>query len=111
MENNTMHGMTGNTQSNSNPPLQKANEVANEMKQEVGKYVDTAKERLEKFGDDMKEQGKMAREGLEKAKKYADDYVHENPWTVIGVAAAVGAVVGLLVGGCGSNRKCRHHDE
>ncbi len=27
-----------------------------------------------------------------------DEYVHENPWTAIGIAAGVGLVVGLLVG-------------
>lgn len=38
---------------------------------------------------------------LEKAKAAghaADDYVHENPWVSIGVAAGVGLVVGLLIG-------------
>ena len=28
----------------------------------------------------------------------ADNYVHESPWTAIGIAAGVGAVVGLLLG-------------
>jgi ElaB/YqjD/DUF883 family membrane-anchored ribosome-binding protein len=28
----------------------------------------------------------------------ADDYIHDNPWTAIGVAAGVGLVIGLLVG-------------
>ena len=28
----------------------------------------------------------------------ADDYVHESPWTAIGVAAGVGALLGLLLG-------------
>ena len=28
----------------------------------------------------------------------ANDYVHESPWTAIGVAAGVGAVLGLLLG-------------
>jgi ElaB/YqjD/DUF883 family membrane-anchored ribosome-binding protein len=38
---------------------------------------------------------------LEKAKaagRAADDYVHENPWRSIGIAAGVGVVVGLLIG-------------
>lgn len=26
-----------------------------------------------------------------------DDYVHTNPWPVIGVAAAIGALVGMLI--------------
>ena len=28
----------------------------------------------------------------------ADDYVHENPWRSIGVAAGVGLLVGMLIG-------------
>lgn len=31
------------------------------------------------------------------AAKVADQYVHENPWTSIGIAAGVGALVGLLI--------------
>ena len=36
----------------------------------------------------------------EKAKATAvatDDYVHANPWQMIGIAAAVGALVGMLI--------------
>jgi ElaB/YqjD/DUF883 family membrane-anchored ribosome-binding protein len=32
------------------------------------------------------------------AAKDADAYVHENPWTAIGLAAAVGVIVGLMIG-------------
>ena len=31
------------------------------------------------------------------AARATDDYVHDNPWRAIGVAAAVGVVVGLLM--------------
>jgi ElaB/YqjD/DUF883 family membrane-anchored ribosome-binding protein len=37
---------------------------------------------------------------VEKAKAAAvatDDYVHANPWPVIGVAAAIGALFGMLI--------------
>ena len=30
------------------------------------------------------------------AAKQADAYVHENPWTAIGLAAALGVIVGLI---------------
>ena len=39
-------------------------------------------------------------EAVDRAKAAAratDDYVHDNPWQAIGVAAAVGFVVGLLM--------------
>lgn len=38
---------------------------------------------------------------VEKAKQVGratDDYVHDNPWRSIGVAAGVGFIVGLLIG-------------
>jgi ElaB/YqjD/DUF883 family membrane-anchored ribosome-binding protein len=39
-------------------------------------------------------------QAVDKAKAAAratDDYVHDNPWQAIGIAAAVGVVVGLLM--------------
>lgn len=38
---------------------------------------------------------------LEKGRQIArttDDYVHENPWTSIGIAAGVGLLLGIVVG-------------
>jgi len=32
------------------------------------------------------------------AAKATDEYVHDNPWTAIGVAASVGVIVGMLIG-------------
>ena len=39
-------------------------------------------------------------EAVDRAKAAAratDDYVHDNPWRAVGIAAAVGVVVGLLM--------------
>jgi len=36
-------------------------------------------------------------ERTRQAEKAADQYVHENPWTSIGIAAGVGALVGILI--------------
>lgn len=38
---------------------------------------------------------------VDKAKqagRVADDYVHDNPWRSVGIAAGVGLVIGLLIG-------------
>lgn len=32
------------------------------------------------------------------AGRAADDYVHENPWSAVGIGAGVGFLIGLLVG-------------
>lgn len=40
-------------------------------------------------------------EAIERAKKAAgatDDYVHDHPWQAVGVAAAIGLVIGMLIG-------------
>ncbi|HEY1382784.1 MAG TPA: DUF883 family protein [Dongiaceae bacterium] len=45
--------------------------------------------------------GLAEKNALAKARKIAsdsDDYVHENPWTAIGVGAGVGLLLGLLIG-------------
>jgi len=45
--------------------------------------------------------GDIERTTVAKARKIAadsDDYVHENPWTAVGVGAAVGLLLGLLIG-------------
>jgi ElaB/YqjD/DUF883 family membrane-anchored ribosome-binding protein len=31
------------------------------------------------------------------AARYTDDYVHDNPWRVIAIAAAVGFIAGLII--------------
>jgi ElaB/YqjD/DUF883 family membrane-anchored ribosome-binding protein len=28
----------------------------------------------------------------------SDDYVHESPWTAVGIAAAIGLLLGVLIG-------------
>ena len=45
--------------------------------------------------------GAVEKTAVAKARKLAsnsDDYVHENPWTAIGVGAGVGLLLGLLIG-------------
>jgi len=50
-----------------------------------------AKAKIAEAQDTVVEKGKAAA-------KVTDEYVHENPWRAIGVAAGVGLVVGLLIG-------------
>jgi ElaB/YqjD/DUF883 family membrane-anchored ribosome-binding protein len=45
--------------------------------------------------------GMVEKNAMAQARRIAansDDYVHENPWTAIGVGAGVGLLLGLLIG-------------
>ena len=61
-----------------------------EARARAAESLEQARARLEALEDDVKASAK-------KAATDADRYVHENPWQSIGVAAAVGFLVGLLV--------------
>ena len=59
------------------------------MRAKVLRAVDSAKESLSDRADTLRRQAQQAA-------TTADDYVHDSPWAAIGIAAAVGAVVGIL---------------
>jgi ElaB/YqjD/DUF883 family membrane-anchored ribosome-binding protein len=47
--------------------------------------------------DRLAELQATATDGARAAAKTTDDYVHENPWAVIGASAGVGVLVGYLL--------------
>ena len=64
---------------------------AKALRARIRERLDDAKERL----------ADAQHEALRRAKAAAtatDDYVHDNPWQAIGVAAAIGLAVGVLIG-------------
>ncbi len=68
---------------------------------QAGEKVAAARERIEGNLVVAKERLAVAEQAVvEKAKqaaKVTDDYVHENPWRAVGIAAGVGLVVGMLI--------------
>jgi ElaB/YqjD/DUF883 family membrane-anchored ribosome-binding protein len=59
------------------------------VRTKVLKAVETAKESLADSADSVRRQA-------QRAAATADDYVHDSPWQAVGIAALVGAVVGIL---------------
>jgi ElaB/YqjD/DUF883 family membrane-anchored ribosome-binding protein len=59
------------------------------VRSKVLRAVDAAKASLAGGADSLKRQAQQVA-------GTADDYVHESPWQAIGIAALVGAVVGIL---------------
>ncbi len=60
------------------------------VRSRVMRAVDAAKDTLGGSADTVRRQAQKAASG-------ADDYVRESPWQAVGLAAVVGAVVGILV--------------
>jgi ElaB/YqjD/DUF883 family membrane-anchored ribosome-binding protein len=60
------------------------------MRSKVMATVDAAKETLADSAETLRRQAQRAVSG-------ADEYVRESPWAAVGVAALVGALVGVLV--------------
>ena len=53
--------------------------------------------RMEQAKADLATLQDMALVRAKDAGKAADDYVHENPWTAMGIAAGVGLLLGMLI--------------
>jgi ElaB/YqjD/DUF883 family membrane-anchored ribosome-binding protein len=68
---------------------------------QAGEKVAAARERIQANLAVAKERLGEAEHAVVEKTKYAakatDEYVHENPWRSVGVAAAVGVIVGMLI--------------
>ena len=66
-------------------------EKADELRNKGLVMLDAAMEKAQEIQAVAVEKGKVAAQTT-------DDFVHENPWKAVGIAAGVGLVVGLLIG-------------
>jgi len=68
-----------------------ANDKVSEARERMQENLVVAKARLANAEDAV-----LAK--TREAAKATDEYVHENPWTAIGVSASVGVIIGMLIG-------------
>ena len=68
-----------------------ASETATEVRGRVQSRLQQARAELTRLQDAAVTKAKEAGHA-------ADEFVHENPWKSIGIAAGIGLVVGLLIG-------------
>lgn len=67
-----------------------ANEKVSAARERIQENLAAAKARLASAEEALVEKTK-------EAARVTDEYVHENPWKAIGVAASVGVIVGMLI--------------
>ncbi|MBK9160401.1 MAG: DUF883 domain-containing protein [Nitrosomonadales bacterium] len=79
-----------------------AEELLHATAGQAGEKVAAVRERIQKNLAVAKERLLEAEEAViettKQAAKATDEYVHENPWYAVGIAASVGLVVGMLIG-------------
>jgi len=68
---------------------------------QAGEKVAAARERIQENLAAAKERLAVAQENMiartRQAASVTDEYVHENPWKAVGIAAGVGLVIGMLI--------------
>jgi len=67
-------------------------EQAAELRRRAADAVEKAQDKLDRLQRD-------ATRATREAADAADKWVHQNPWSSIGAAAAIGLLIGVLVGG------------
>lgn len=67
-----------------------AGEQAESLREDIRTSLDRARETLQRAETGLREQGKIAVDATE-------DYVHKHPWQALGLSAAIGVLVGLLL--------------
>lgn len=81
--------------------LQETDKLLSEANLAIGKEADALYARVAAGLREAKEKLVSAeRTAVEKAKQAAqatDSYVHDHPWQAVGVAAAVGVLIGMLI--------------
>lgn len=82
--------------------ISEAEEMLSDTADQSGDKISQLRARVKARLNDARERLVDAEAALrhhtKKAARATDDYVHESPWTSVGVAAAVGVLVGLIIG-------------
>ena len=78
-----------------------AEELLRATASQAGEKVSAARERIQASLATAKvklaDAERVLREKTKQAAKVTDDYVHENPWQAVGIAAMAGLVLGILI--------------
>jgi ElaB/YqjD/DUF883 family membrane-anchored ribosome-binding protein len=81
--------------------IQDTEELLKATASQAGDKVIAARAKIQESLDGAKDKlARLGEVGVDKAKEAAtatDNFVHEHPWKAVGIGAAVGVIVGMLI--------------
>jgi ElaB/YqjD/DUF883 family membrane-anchored ribosome-binding protein len=72
--------------------------TASQTGEKIGVIRERLQEHMHNAKDRLAETKDVVVDKTKQAARATDEYVHDNPWHAVGIAAGVGLVIGLLIG-------------
>ena len=72
--------------------------TASQTGEKIGVIRERLQEQMQKAKERLADTREVVVDKTKQAARATDDYVHDNPWRAVGIAAGVGLVIGLLIG-------------
>ncbi|HEY0258142.1 MAG TPA: hypothetical protein VGC39_11910 [Candidatus Methylacidiphilales bacterium] len=71
--------------------------TSNDLSPRLGDVKTQAKETIRKVGDQLSEQANYLRDATATARYNTEDFIQNNPWQSVAIAAGIGLLVGIIV--------------
>lgn len=72
--------------------------TASQTGEKIGAIRERLQEHMHKAKDRLADTKEIVVDRTKEAARATDDYVRDNPWHAVGIAAGVGLVIGMLIG-------------
>ena len=72
--------------------------TANQTGEKIGALRERLQDQMQRAKVRLADTREVVVDRTKEAARATDDYVHDNPWRAVGIAAGVGLIIGLLIG-------------
>lgn len=72
--------------------------TASQTGEKIGVIRERLQDHMHKAKDRLADTKEIVVDKTKEAAKATDEYVHDNPWRAVGIAAGVGLIIGMLIG-------------
>lgn len=72
--------------------------TASQTGEKIGVLRERLQEQMHRAKDRLADTREVVVDKTKEAARATDEYVHDNPWRAVGIAAGVGLIIGMLIG-------------